>query len=376
MIDLKSDGDRRLGYKNVMVPELLAARTEQHSGFRLPMCPESWFHLCSAKELGGAPVSKELPGSGRFVGYRTESGRAVVVNGRCCHAGSDLGQGTVAGESIRCPLHGWEFAPNGACVRIPNGDPIPPWARQCSYPVHERGGHVFFFNQPKASFPLPFFEEVEASELCGASPFDLIVDAPWYIASSNGFDLQHFRCSHDRVLLGEPTVSSPAKHARRIVAEFAVAGSSWRDRLTRLFSGPRVTMDVTDWRGNFILVQAKFRRTTSYGLMTSCPLGESRTLARVIVFVKRSGWGWRDHMDAAIRRNFIRAFLQPDVERTAGLQYRRQRFVESDRILKEYLEWLEAIHTKGTLDENNGGGDAWSLAIRSAGADERSTGDT
>jgi hypothetical protein len=42
--------------------------------------------------------------------------------------------------------------------------------------------------------------------------------------------------------------------------------------------------------------------------------------------------------------------LRPDVERTAGLVYHRKRFIESDRTLCEYLNWLEGIHKKGTSE--------------------------
>jgi aminopyrrolnitrin oxygenase len=327
---------------------VLQVAQERDGSFDFPACPQSWFHVCGVEELRRGPVGVNLAQGGSFVAFRTDKGQIVVASARCCHAGSNLAEGSVVGENIRCPLHGWEFGPDGMCRNIPTGDAIPAWARQRIYPAEEIGGHVFFFNRAKANFPLPFYEGVDPSKLVAAEPFELVVEAPWYIASSNGFDLQHFRFSHDRKLVGEPVISSPAEYSRRIVADFEVVGHSWRDQLTRAFSGPRVKMEVTDWCGNFILVRAQFRRTTSYGLMTSRPLENNRTLARVIVFVERSGWRLLDRMNAAIRRDFIRAFLRPDVERTAGLVYHRKRFIESDRTLCEYLDWLEGIHKKGS----------------------------
>ena len=326
---------------------MLQVAQERDGNFDFPACPQSWFHVCAVEDLRRGPVGVNLPQGASFVAYRTDTGQIVVASARCCHAGSNLAEGSVVGENIRCPLHGWEFGPNGICRNIPTGDEIPVWARQRIYPAEEIGGHVFFFNRPKANFSLPFYEGVDPAKLIAAEPFELVVEAPWYIASSNGFDLQHFRFSHDRKLVGEPVISSPAEYARRIVADFDVVGHSWRDQLTRAFSGPRVKMEVTDWCGNFILVRARFRRTTSYGLMTSRPLENNHTLARVIVFVERSGWSLLDRINAAIRRDFIRAFLRPDVERTAGLVYHRKRFIESDRTLCDYLDWLEGIHKKG-----------------------------
>ena len=180
---------------------------------------------------------------------------------------TNLAKGTVTGECLRCPLHGWDYNADGECERIPTTTEIPRWARQVSYPIRELAGHVFFFNRPEALFPFPQFEGVEWESLHAARPFEFMVDAPWYVASSNGFDLQHFRYSHDRELIGNPLVDAPHAFARRIVAKFKVAGASWRDALTRRFSGPEVTMSVTDWLGNLIFVEARFARTTSYGLL-------------------------------------------------------------------------------------------------------------
>jgi hypothetical protein len=261
--------------------------------------------------------------------------------------GSNLARGTVNGECLRCPLHGWEYNAEGQCVRIPVTNDIPRWARQVPYPTHEIAGHIFFFNRPEATFPFPRFDGAAWEGLSAARPFELEVDAPWYIASSNGFDLQHFRHSHDRELIGNPRVDAPHEFARRIVAKFKVAGSSWRDALTRRFSGPEVTMSVTDWLGNLIFVEARFARTTSYGLLVAQPLAGARTLARVIVFVpRRQTWAGKilNPLDAEIRRRFIRTFLQSDVERTARLVYRPSRLISADQILREYLEWLEDVH--------------------------------
>jgi phenylpropionate dioxygenase-like ring-hydroxylating dioxygenase large terminal subunit len=272
----------------------------------------------------------------------------VVLNGRCSHVGSNLAKGTVVGECLRCPLHGWEYSADGRCVRIPTSREIPNWARQSAVPVEEVGEHVFFFNRPEATFPFPQFEGTNWSELVAAKPFELLVDAPWYVASSNGFDLQHFRLSHDRELIDDPLVQAPHPLARRIVARFKVAGNSWRDEMTRRFSGPDVTMSITDWVGNLILVTASFAQTTTYGLLAAAPLPGGRTLARVVVMVPRRGTWWGrwlgDRLDASIRRGFIRAFLQSDVERTAGLQYHPSRLIGADHILREYLEWLERVH--------------------------------
>ena len=313
-----------------------------------PSVPASWFHLCHRRELERGPVGVKLGGR-EYVGYQTQSGRMVVLAGRCAHLGAQLGHGTVSGERLVCPLHGWEYGPEGGCEKIPAADLIPAFAKQASFPVEERGGHVFFFNRPQARFALPFFDGMSPDQLLPAKPFELMAEAPWYFVGANGFDLQHFRMAHDRTLVGPPEVSEPSPFARRIVATFEVSGNSPQDHLTRLIAGPRVTMDVTVWCGSLILVRATFARTTSFGIFNVLPVDDERTLGRVIVWVQRShnalGRALFDPLNAAIRRIFIQTFLRSDLPRIAGLRYQRDHLIAADNVLADYFDWLEKVST-------------------------------
>jgi nitrite reductase/ring-hydroxylating ferredoxin subunit len=328
--------------ENIVKPQL----DENRGNGTFASLPASWFHLCASNELTRGPVSIELCGHS-YVGYRTQSGRAAVLSGRCSHMGAHLGQGTISGERLVCPLHGWEYGPGGACERIPASETIPDFARQCSYPAEERGGHIFFFNRQQARFALPFFDGLTPDQLLPAKPFELVAEVPWYFIGANGFDLQHFRMAHDRTLLEQPEVSSPSPFARRVVAKFSVSGNSYQDQLTRLIAGPRVTMDVTVWCGTLILVRAEFQRTTSFGIFNVLPIDAKRTRGRVIVWVKRSqtafGRGLFDALNAAIRRLFIQTFLRSDLTRIAGLRYQPGNLIAADGVLSDYFAWLEKV---------------------------------
>lgn len=319
---------------------------ESRANETLASLPASWFHLCASHELRKGPVTLDLCGR-TYVGYRAQSGRMVVLSGRCSHMGADLGKGEVRGERLACPLHGWEYGPDGACEKIPAADAIPSFARQCCYPAEERGGHVFFFNRKQARFALPFFDGVTPDELLPAKPFELVAEVPWYFVGANGFDIQHFRMAHDRTLLESPMVSEVSPFARRVVAKFAVTGNSFQDRMTRSIAGPTVTMDVTSWCGTMIMVKAHFQRTTSYGIFNVLPMDGQRTLGRVIVWVKRSqsglGQALFDPVNAAIRRLFIQTFLRSDLPRIAGLRYQPGKLIAADGILSDYFVWLESI---------------------------------
>lgn len=311
-----------------------------------PAVPACWYYIGSAAEILARPVSLRLPGGESYVAFQSPLG-PTVLSGRCSHMGADLAQGCVKNGRLACPLHGWEYAADGRCASIPASTNIPAFARQASFPVAQRGGHVFFFNRPEAPFPLPFFPGVEESALRPARPFDLITDTPWYLVGANGFDMQHFRCSHDRTLVGGFEVDFPHAYAWRMRAKFEVTGTAFMDRLTRWFSGPVVDMAVENWAGALLLVTARFRRTTTYGLVSNVPLERHQTRVRDIVWVQRSriaaGRWLLDALNAEIRRRFIREFLRSDVTRSSGIRFRPARMIPEDKVMVDFLEWLQKL---------------------------------
>jgi phenylpropionate dioxygenase-like ring-hydroxylating dioxygenase large terminal subunit len=312
----------------------------------LPEWPRAWYMFCTAAELGRAPLGRRAFGRD-LVAFRPASGGVAVMLGRCPHRGANLADGEVVGDCLRCPFHHWHFAASGACVRIPATTSIPPFARQTAFPAVERHGGVFFFNGREADFPIP---ELDPPERASAPAFRLTLDCPWYLVGANGIDVQHFRTTHDRELIGEPRVEHPAPHVHRSVCRFRVAGGGWRDQLTRAFAGPEVEMDVTDWAGTLFFVRASFRRTRTYGLVGILPEDAARTHVYITTSVERSrtlaGRVVVDPVVVRVRRYFIREFLRPDVARSAGIRYDPSRLIEADRLLADYFRWLHLLHPR------------------------------
>jgi len=55
-------------------------------------------------------------------------GEIVALGNVCPHEGEPLGEGTVEGDIVICPGHGWEFdLRSGACMTIP-GESVPRFA--------------------------------------------------------------------------------------------------------------------------------------------------------------------------------------------------------------------------------------------------------
>ncbi len=309
----------------------------------LPQVPWAWYHFCSLDELKKKPVGLTLGGK-RYVGFSNGAGQVSVLSGRCGHMGADLSLGCVVDGRLQCPFHGWAYGADGVCGHIPAQKEIPGTARQQAYPVKVMGGQVFFYNHVEAAFEAPFFEGVTPEELVPARYFELDAVMPWYMVGSNGFDLQHYRWSHDRELVNEPVMSTPAAHAARFEGQFAVTGKGPGDRVTRALAGPEVRMHVTSWVGVMILVMARFKRTTSFGMVTVFPKTPQTCVLRVTVWVKRSeglgAWAGVNSLNAWMRARFVREFLRGDQQTAVGTDFNPASALESDGMIAAYLSWL------------------------------------
>lgn len=116
--------------------------------------PHTWFRIATSAEL---PAGKVLPL--RYFGqdlvlFRTESGKACLLNAHCPHLGAHLGYGgTIQGEQIRCPYHGWLWCSNGGCADVPYTDKQPPKVKIRSWPVQEINGVILTYYHPNGKAP-------------------------------------------------------------------------------------------------------------------------------------------------------------------------------------------------------------------------------
>jgi vanillate O-demethylase monooxygenase subunit len=75
--------------------------------------------------------------------YRRQDGKPVALEDRCCHRQAPLSMGKLIGDVVKCPYHGLEFDPSGACVRVPSQERVPPSARVKAYPVIEKNHWIW-----------------------------------------------------------------------------------------------------------------------------------------------------------------------------------------------------------------------------------------
>jgi nitrite reductase/ring-hydroxylating ferredoxin subunit len=338
-------------------PFLATAMVEGPSADRFPRYPATWYRLGGASDIARKPISRDLCGR-RLVLFRKTSGEPVALDARCSHFGADLSYGQVIGDSIRCPFHGWEYAADGACSRIPSTDCIPPFARQARYPIEERHGSLFVFLGRQPLFPLPFFFGEQPDNFVAAEPVCFIADCPWYMIVGNGFDNEHFSCVHDRKLIGAARVDQPHRFARRMNYRAEVTGYSIFDRLLRHFVGNVVDVTITSWAGPYFLVTGTFRRARSYILIATEPLPDGATRIEAIALAPKGRSAFFRNLVQPpmlrVRRWFTRGFMNDDIQKLHGVRYNPLSMIDGDRELAECFQWLVDLPQTPPMPQRNG----------------------
>ena len=167
-----------------------------------PPLPVGWFSIARSHELECGAVLPVHAFERDLVLYRSESGVAVVHDAYCPHLGAHLGHGgTVAGESIRCPFHGFRFGTDGNCVEIPYCDEIPERTRLRTWPVCEVNGCVMVWYHPEEAapgWPVPVIEEFQSDTWTEPRLWEFTAPTHVHNLAENTCDPQHFHYVHQQ----------------------------------------------------------------------------------------------------------------------------------------------------------------------------------
>jgi phenylpropionate dioxygenase-like ring-hydroxylating dioxygenase large terminal subunit len=112
-----------------------------------------------SKPIGVTRMGKKL------VVWRDTTGKVTVMADHCPHRGVSLSSGTLNGNCIQCPFHGFAYDLSGSCKLVPaNGkNTEPPKALHIkTYPAREEHNFIFiWWGEPRPDLPpVPWFESI------------------------------------------------------------------------------------------------------------------------------------------------------------------------------------------------------------------------
>lgn len=127
-----------------------------------PVLREYWHPVAFVEDLNDGPISVQFLDE-RVVVCRL-GGEVKAFYDLCIHRGTPLSLGWVEGDQLVCAYHGWSYAGDGRCTRIPSvpdEHPIPRKACLTPYRAAERYGLVWVCMSDEPRAPIPDFPEYD-----------------------------------------------------------------------------------------------------------------------------------------------------------------------------------------------------------------------
>jgi phenylpropionate dioxygenase-like ring-hydroxylating dioxygenase large terminal subunit len=265
-----------------------------------------WYALEFADKVGRTPRRATCLGQD-FVLYRTESGAPVCLSDLCVHRGGALSLGTVSGDCVTCPYHGWQYDSGGVCVRIPANAPeraIPRKARVDAYPAVERYGMVWAFlgDLPEAHRPpIPEIPQWEDPAF-RAVQYEMVIDANYERAFENVVDASHTPFVHGTAFGNPDKPQIPDFRIRQTdwsaEADIPLSPPPPKGLWGLLFRGKPMPEHVTVTNAWYLPNIVKLHVRLPIGdLMLydfNIPLSQNRTLIKILGFRNFFTGAWAD----------------------------------------------------------------------------------
>jgi 3-ketosteroid 9alpha-monooxygenase subunit A len=303
--------------------------------YPFPAYPNGWFRAAYSNDLGAGEV-KPLHYFGRdLVLFRTEDGKANLLDAHCVHLGAHLGHGgCVKGNAIQCPFHHWAWDGDGRCVEIPYAKRIPPQAKMRSWPVAEKNGLIMMFHHADGAPPdyeLPDVPEIGADGWRTPEIHAWNLRARWLDMNENCVDQAHFLYIHGTLEI--PATKAWAEdhifHTEAAVKMKAPGDSEAEGLLYTNDYGP----------GFQVVRMSGFLDTIEVN--TSTPIDEETTETSFVYSVKTDGDDRKERLATKIVEDLLNQFENdiPIWENKASWQ--RPVLCDGDGPFGEYRKWAK-----------------------------------
>ena len=307
--------------------------------FPMPAFPDGWFQVAYGHEVAlGAVVSLHYFGE-QLICYRDSAGEAIVLDAYCPHQGADIGVGgTVEGDCVKCPFHGWLFDRTGANVEIPYARSVNRTARLRRWPTVERAGCIFVWHSAAGGAPaweLPLVPEFDDPGFVWHVPDG----ARWQIRThvqeiyENTVDAAHFATVHGVPNFGTVEVTRDGPMFRAVSeVSFATPRGPVPGAVDSELWG--LGVDIVRHRG----------LGASCTLLTATPVDGEYVDARYTFLVQRDrggGAGGMSRLGVGMMKDFMKQITQ-DIPIWENKIYRRKpQLASGEGAVTNFRDWAQ-----------------------------------
>ena len=176
-----------------------------------------WYVAAMPEEIDNAQLLGRWILNEPVLLYRTDDGDIAAMQDICPHRSARLSAGERDGDTVRCLYHGLEFGPDGACLRVPGQDGMPPAGLAVqTYPVVEKWRLVWIWMGDAAAADenlVPDFHWNDDPDWFPVGDY-MHLDCHYQLLADNLMDLSHEAYVH-RGTIGTDAVSETPATASR-----------------------------------------------------------------------------------------------------------------------------------------------------------------
>ena len=264
----------------------------------LPPYPNGWYAIERADLLQpGELKTKRFAGQDVIV-FRTESGKAAVMDAYCPHMGAHFGHGgCVVGEGVKCPFHSFEFDTNGKCTKTGYGSEPPPKANAGTYPVQEVNGLILMYFHDQGELPDWNIPEMDMSDWTKFRWVEYELKSHPQETTENSVDIGHFSETHG--YRNVKVISKPIFEDYHLQINYGMERDNFMGK-----NGKPVEIEFTGHVHGlgYSIVEAK---TLNYGITTRhfvlpTPIEDGKIILRIASSVKKVEKSSQVHPLAAV----------------------------------------------------------------------------
>ncbi|WP_420429133.1 Rieske 2Fe-2S domain-containing protein [Algiphilus sp.] len=247
--------------------------------------PAGWYTVAHGPALPAGGLQPVQVGGIDLVVYRADDGSVHCAHDRCPHLGGRFScGGSVDGDLLVCPVHGFAFDRDGVCQRTGYGGAAAPKARTRQWPCMECNGWILVWFHPEGAPPAWQPEPVSPADYGPATVWCDAVDASVQTIMEGIADQGHLATVHGYDAVAREAAFDTEGPCLTTAYRFSNGsdGPAWLPSALRrrLASSEQVRFDYRAWGLGYSVTDVEIPRL-GLGMRTfvnPTPLGPGRSL--------------------------------------------------------------------------------------------------